>query len=256
VRATDGSAQRPSRCNYVEIDTRGWTWFIFFADVVHDSGSAGSDEELNSAYNALVRSVIVDETGMAKGVCVTSTGRQARNESLRKGLVLAASCVENRRHTCQLEIGQLADAALPNSSGQLAANLRTPYGCPGSVNCNSCSGQPAAAGDKIADSHVAWMRRDGKLEKSSRGKICSRLFDCNGRRHAETLRATTISLKARVRIQTRQQALLSDSVRRLDFRLRLCQVKTNYVSNRSREERLFSPNSQLRFHFQWTAKNY
>ena len=108
--------------------------------------------------DALVRSVLVDQNGMATGVAYVDRKTRKDVEAFGRVVVLAASCVETA-HIMLNSRSRHWPTGIANSSGQLGRNLWTHlYGGPGYGYLPQLVGQRPTP-DNIADSTVAWMPR-------------------------------------------------------------------------------------------------
>ncbi len=149
--------------------------------MVHDSGS-GSDQEPHAAHHALVREVIVDENGMAKGVAYIDRKTRQRSRGLCQGGGAGGLLRRDGAHHAEFEVAAIGPPALPTPADSLASNLCDHlYGCPGYGYLPQLLGQPPCP-DNIADSTVAWMPRWQNLKNPHEEKFHPRLLDLYGRR--------------------------------------------------------------------------
>jgi hypothetical protein len=117
---------------------------------------AEATRNLTLLTNALVRCVVIDKNGMAKGIAYVDRATRKEVEVYAKVVVLAASCVETA-HIMLNSKSRHWPTGIANSSGQLGRNLCDHlYGSPGYGFLPRLLGQPATP-DNIADSTVAWM---------------------------------------------------------------------------------------------------
>ncbi len=124
-------------CHYCGNCSRGCDVGAFFSPTWFTIPEAEATKNLTLLTNALVRSVLVDENGMATGVAYVDRTTKKEVEV----------------HSWHWPTG------IANSSGQLGRNLCDHlYGCPGYGYLPQLLGQPASP-DSIADSTVAWMPR-------------------------------------------------------------------------------------------------
>ena len=145
-------------CHYCGNCSRGCDVGSFFSPTWFTIPEAEATKNLTLLTNALVRGVITDENGAAKGVAYIDRGTRQEVEVYARVVVLAASCVETA-HIMLNSTSRHWPTGIANSSGQLGRNLCDHlYGCPGYGYIPRLLGQPATP-DNIADSTVAWMPR-------------------------------------------------------------------------------------------------
>lgn len=161
------------RCHYCGNCTRGCDSGSFFSPTWFTIPDAEKTKNLTLLTNALVRGVLVDGDGKAKGVAYVDRDTRQEVEVFAKVVVLAASCVETA-HIMLNSRSRQWPTGIANSSGQLGRNLCDHlYGNPGSGYLPQLVGQPPTP-DNIADSTVTWMPRwqnlkDPREEKFIRG---------------------------------------------------------------------------------------
>ena len=118
-------------CHYCGNCSRGCDVGSFFSPTWFTIPDAEATKNLTLLTNALVRSVIVDENGMAKGVAYVDRVTRKEVEVYAKVVVLAASCVETA-HIMLNSKTRHWPTGIANSSGQLGHNLcEHLYGTPG-----------------------------------------------------------------------------------------------------------------------------
>jgi choline dehydrogenase-like flavoprotein len=145
-------------CHYCGNCSRGCDVGSFFSPTWFTIPDAEHAKSLTLLTDALVRSVLVDETGQAKGVAYVDRKNKREVEVYAKVIVLAASCVETA-HIMLNSRSRHWPTGIANSSGQLGKNLCDHlYGCPGYGYIPRLVGQPPTP-DNIADSTVGWMPR-------------------------------------------------------------------------------------------------
>ena len=145
-------------CHYCGNCSRGCDVGSFFSPTWFTIPDAEHTKNLTLLTDALVRSVLVDETGQAKGVAYVDRKNKREVEVYAKVIVLAASCVETA-HIMLNSRSRHWPTGIANSSGQLGKNLCDHlYGCPGYGYIPRLVGQPPTP-DNIADSTVGWMPR-------------------------------------------------------------------------------------------------
>ena len=157
-------------CHYCGNCSRGCDVGSFFSPTWFTIPEAEATKNLTLLTNALVRAVIVDENGMARGVAYVDRATKREIEIYAKVVVLAASCVETA-HIMLNSKSRHWPAGIANSSGQVGRNLCDHlYGCPGYGYIPRLLGQPATP-DNIADSTVAWMPRWQNLKNPREEKF-------------------------------------------------------------------------------------
>src|ERR1700758_3028734 len=157
-------------CHYCGNCTRGCDVGAFFNPTWFSIPEAEGTKNLTLLTNALVRSVIVDQDGMAKGVAYVDRATRREVEVYAKVIVLAASCVETA-HIMLNSKSRQWPTGIANSSGQLGRNLCDHlYGNPGYGYLPRLLGQPPTP-DNIADSTIAWMPRWQNLKNPREEKF-------------------------------------------------------------------------------------
>jgi choline dehydrogenase-like flavoprotein len=148
---------RPA-CHYCGNCSRGCDVGSFFSPTWFTIPDAEATKRLTLVTDALVRSLLVDQDGMATGVAYVDRKTRQEVEVHGKVVVLAASCVETA-HIMLNSRSRQWPTGIANSSGQLGRNLCDHlYGSPGYGCLPQLVGQPPTP-DNIADSTVAWMPR-------------------------------------------------------------------------------------------------
>ena len=235
-------------CHYCGNCTRGCDVGSFFSPTWFTIPEAEATKNLTLLINALVREVLVDENGMAKGVVYVDRTAQKEVEIHAKVVVLAASCVETA-HIMLNSKSRHWPTGIANSSGQVGRNLSDHlYGCPGYGYLPQLLGQPATP-DNIADSTVAWMPRwqnlkDPREEKFIRGYSVYMGGGCGEfPGHYNQIEGFGSAYKREIKryYPTPVSALIqAPSLPR----------PTNYVDIDPEKKDIFGI-PQLRFHFQW-----
>jgi choline dehydrogenase-like flavoprotein len=157
-------------CHYCGNCTRGCDVGAFFSPTWFTIPDAEATTNLTLLTNAVVREVLVDESGMAKGVAYVDRVSKKEIEVYAKVVVLAASCVETAHIMLNSKSRHWPDG-IANSSGQLGRNLCDQlYGCPAYGYLPRLLGQPATP-DNIADSTVGWMPRWQNLKNPREEKF-------------------------------------------------------------------------------------
>ena len=145
-------------CHYCGGCSQGCDVGAFFSPTWFTIPDAEATKKLTLLTDALVRQVIVDENGHAKGVAYVDRKTKREVEVYAKVVVLAASCVETA-HIMLNSRSRHWPTGIANSSGQLGRNLCDHlYGSPGYGYIPRLVGQPPAP-DSIANSTIAWMPR-------------------------------------------------------------------------------------------------
>ncbi len=157
-------------CHYCGNCSQGCDVGSFFSPTWFTIPDAERTKNLTLVTNALVREVLVDDKGMAKGVAYIDRNTKQEVEVSAKVVVLAASCVETA-HIMLNSRSSHWPTGIANSSGQLGRNLCDHlYGNSGYGYLPQLLGQPATP-DNIADSTVAWMPRWQNLKNPHEEKF-------------------------------------------------------------------------------------
>ncbi|PYV02690.1 MAG: hypothetical protein DMG26_10905 [Acidobacteria bacterium] len=120
--------------------------------------------------NAVVRSILVDENGRAKGAAYIDRDTRQEVEIYGRAVVVAASCVESARIMLNSK-SRFWPAGIANSSGQLGRNLCDHmYGDIGHGYLPQLLGQPSFP-DNVSDSTIAWMPRWQNLKNPREEKF-------------------------------------------------------------------------------------
>jgi choline dehydrogenase-like flavoprotein len=150
-------------CHYCGNCSQGCDAGSFFSPTWYTIPDAEQSKNLSLVTDALVRSVLVDENGHARGVAYVDRATHREVEVYAKVVVLAASCVETA-HIMLNSRSRHWPTGIANSSGQLGKNLCDHlYGSPGYGYLPQLLGQPSMP-DNIANSTVAWMPRWQNLD--------------------------------------------------------------------------------------------
>ena len=157
-------------CHYCGNCSRGCDVGAFFSPTWFTIPDAEATKNVTILTDALVRSVLVDENGQARGVSYIDRKTKREVEVYAKVVVLAASCVETA-HIMLNSKSPHWPTGIANSSGQLGRNLcEHLYGNPGYGYLPQLLGQPPNP-DSIADSTVAWMPRWQNLKSPHEEKF-------------------------------------------------------------------------------------
>jgi len=157
-------------CHYCGNCSRGCDVGSFFSPTWFTIPDAEATNRMTLLTNALVRSVLVDANGMAKGVAYVDRKTKKEVEVYAKVVVLAASSVETA-HIMLNSKSRQWPTGIANSSGQLGRNLCDHlYGSPGYGFLPQLVGQPPTP-DNIADSTVSWMPRWQNLKNPREEKF-------------------------------------------------------------------------------------
>lgn len=210
-------------CHYCGNCTRGCDVGSFFSPTWFTIPQAEATKKLTLLTNALVRNVIVDDAGMAKGVAYIDRATRKEVEVYAKVVVLAASCVETA-HIMLNSKSRFWPTGIANSSGQLGRNLCDHlYGTPGYGYLPQLLGQPATP-DNIADSTVAWMPRWQNL-KNPRKRNSSADTPCTWEADAGNFPGITKISKASALRLRRVSSVTTPLRLALSFRPLLCPVR-------------------------------
>ena len=157
-------------CHYCGNCSRGCDVGSFFSPTWFTIPDAEATNRMTLLTNALVRSVLVDANGMAKGVAYVDRKTKKEVEVYAKVVVLAASSVETA-HIMLNSKSRQWPTGIANSSGQLGRNLCDHlYGSPGYGFLPQLVGQPPTP-DNIAASTVSWMPRWQNLKNPREEKF-------------------------------------------------------------------------------------
>lgn len=160
-------------CHYCGGCSQGCDVGAFFSPTWFTLPDAERTGNLTLVTDALVREVLVDEAGQARGVAYVERATRREVEVRAKIVVLAASCVESA-HIMLNSKSRHWPTGIANSSGQLGKNLTDQlYGSPGYGCLPQLVGQPPRP-DNISNSTTTWMPRwqnldDPHAEKFIRG---------------------------------------------------------------------------------------
>ena len=155
-------------CHYCGNCSRGCDVGSFFSPTWFTIPEAEATKNLTLLTNALVRGVLVDEDGVAKGVaCGPDDAEGSRGFSQSGGA--CSTC--RTAHIMLNSKSRHWPTGIANSSGQLGRNLCDHlYGGPGYGYLPQLLGQPATP-DNIADSTVGWMPRWQNLKNPREEKF-------------------------------------------------------------------------------------
>lgn len=157
-------------CHYCGNCTRGCDVGAFFSPTWFTIPDAEATKNLTLLTNALVREVIVDENGHAKGVAYVDRTTKKEVEVYAKVVVLAASCLETA-HIMLNSKSRHWPTGIANSNGQLGRNLCDHlYGNPGYGYIPRLLGQPAMP-DNVSNSAMGWMPRWQNLKNPREEKF-------------------------------------------------------------------------------------
>jgi choline dehydrogenase-like flavoprotein len=235
-------------CHYCGNCTRGCDVGAFFSPTWFTIPEAEATKKLTLLTNALVRAVLVNEDGTAKGVAYVDRETRREVEVRAKVVVLAASCVETA-HIMLNSKSRQWPTGIANSSGQLGKNLCDHlYGSPGYGYLPQLLGQPATP-DNIADSTVSWMPRWQNLknpheEKFIRGYSIYMGGGC-GEFPGHYRQLEGFGTKYKREIQRYYPATIGGLIQAPSL-----PSPTNYVDIDPDKKDIFGI-PQLRFHFEW-----
>ena len=199
-------------CHYCGNCSRGCDVGSFFSPTWFTIPDAEATKHLTLLTNALVRSVLVDQDGMATGVAYVDRATRREVEVYAKVVVLAASCVETA-HIMLNSTSRHWPTGIANSSGQLGRNL-----------CEHLYGIsriwiPAPAPRAACDAgqhrrlHGGLDAALAESDEPSRGKIHPGLFGLHGRGLWRVPRLLLADRGLRLDLQARYQAVLPDANR-------------------------------------------
>jgi choline dehydrogenase-like flavoprotein len=145
-------------CHYCGNCSSGCDSGSFFSPTWFTIPDAEKTGRLELRTNAIVKNVLVDENGQAKGVAYIDRDSKQEVEVYAKAVVLAASCLETT-HIMLNSKSRHWPTGIANSSGQLGKNLCDHlYGNSAYGYLPQLLGQPPRP-DNISDSTVVWMPR-------------------------------------------------------------------------------------------------
>ena len=157
-------------CHYCGNCSQGCDVGAFFSPTWFTIPDAEKTKKLTLLTNALVRSVLVDEDGKAKGVAYVDRDTKREVEVYAKVVVLAASCVETA-HIMLNSRSRHWPTGIANASGQVGRNLCDHlYGSPGYGYLPQLKGRPSTP-DNVANSTVAWAPRWQNLKNPHEEKF-------------------------------------------------------------------------------------
>ena len=182
----------------------------FFSPTWFTIPDAERTRNLTLLTDALVRSVLVDEDGMAKGVAYVDRGSKTEVEVYAKVIVLAASCVETAHIMLNSKFQAMADGHREFKRPTRSQFVRPPLWNPGHGYLPQLVGQPPTP-DNIASSTVAWMPRWQNLKNPREEKFIRGYSVYIGGGCAEFPGYYRAPRRFWSRIQTPHQALLSRS---------------------------------------------
>lgn len=155
-------AGHPS-CHYCGNCTEGCDIGAFFSTPWFFLPAAEKSGNLDLRTNALVKNILVDDNGRARGVAYIDRVSKQEREVYGKNVVLAASCVESARIVLNSKSRQWPEG-IGNSSGQAGRNLCDHlYGTTARGYFPQLLGQPSFP-DNVSSSTVAWMPRWQNLD--------------------------------------------------------------------------------------------
>ena len=150
-------------CHYCGNCTEGCDTGSFFSTPYFLLPAAERTGRLELRTNAVVRSILADERGRARGVAYVDHETGQEREVAARAVVLAAYCIESARILLNSRSSRWP-AGLANSSGQVGRNLCDHlYGTTGYGYLPQLLGQPSFP-DNVSASQVVWMPRWQNLE--------------------------------------------------------------------------------------------
>jgi choline dehydrogenase-like flavoprotein len=146
------------RCHFCGNCTSGCDVGAFFSTPAFLLPKAEASGNLELRTNALVRSILVDESGQATGVAYVDRNTRQEKEVYGRAIVVAASCLETARIMLNSK-SRHWPTGIANSSGQLGRNLCDHlYGLSASGYLPQLLGQPSFP-DNVGDNSISWMPR-------------------------------------------------------------------------------------------------
>lgn len=145
-------------CHYCGDCNTGCDTGSFFSTPYFLLPSARATKNLELRTNAIVRSILVDADGNAKGAAYVDRHSKQEMEVYAKAVVVAASCVESA-HIMLNSKSSRWPTGIANSSGQLGRNLCDHlYGLCAYGYLPQLEGAPSMP-DNVSYSTIAWMPR-------------------------------------------------------------------------------------------------
>jgi choline dehydrogenase-like flavoprotein len=160
-------------CHFCGNCTEGCDTGSFFSTPWFFLPLAEKTGNLEMRTNAVVKNILVDENGHARGAAYIDRATKQEVEVQSKAVVVAASCVESARIMLNSKSRNWPNG-IANSSGQLGRNLCDHmYGQTASGYLPQLLGQPSTP-DNVSSSTIVWMPRwqnlkDPHEEKFIRG---------------------------------------------------------------------------------------
>jgi choline dehydrogenase-like flavoprotein len=146
------------KCHYCGNCTSGCDTGSFFSPTWFTIVDGEKTGKLELRVDAVVREVLVDENGHAKGVAYVDRNTKQEVEVYSRAVVLAASCLETA-HIMLNSKSRHWPTGIANSSGQLGRNLCDHlYGTPARGYLPQLLGQPSRA-DNISEATISWIPR-------------------------------------------------------------------------------------------------
>ena len=197
-------------CHYCANCTEGCDVGAFFSTPWFFLPGAEKSGNLDLRTNALAKNILVDENGRAKGVAYIDRDTKQEIEVYGKAVVVAASCVESARIVLNSKSRHWPNGHRELERAGRTQSLRPPVRHDGARIFPQLLGQPSFP-DNVSSSTVAWMPRWQNLDEPARGEIHPRLFGLSGRRLQRVSVVLRSDRRLRPRVQTRDQAALSDA---------------------------------------------
>src|SRR5436309_7815708 len=157
-------------CHYCGNCTEGCDTGSFFSTPWFFLPLAEKTGKLELRTNAVVRAVLADDEGRARGVAYVDRATKQEVEVQARAVVVGASCVESARILLNSRSRQWPDG-LGNSSGLAGRNLCDHlYGTTGEGYLPQLLGQPSQP-DNVSSSQVVWMPRWQNLRRPREEKF-------------------------------------------------------------------------------------
>jgi choline dehydrogenase-like flavoprotein len=145
-------------CHYCGNCTNGCDVGAFFSSPYFFLPDAEASGKLELRTNTLVREILVDRDGMARGAAYVDRVSRREVEVYGRAVVVAASCIESA-HIMLNSKSRQWPTGIANSSGQLGRNLCDQlYGTTASGYLPQLLGTPSFP-DNVSGASVAWLPR-------------------------------------------------------------------------------------------------
>lgn len=158
------------QCHFCGACTFGCDTGSFFSSSWRFVPKAEATKNLELRTEAMAKNILVDESGMAKGVAYIDRKTRQEVEVYGRAVVVAASCVESTRIMLNSK-SRHWPSGIANSSGQLGKNLCDHlYGESARGYLPQLLGQPNFP-DSVGDNTIVWMPRWQNLKSPREEKF-------------------------------------------------------------------------------------